>query len=744
MSIWRWSVGLILLAVSLAGAAHAQDAVHRVLFLYPDTSSYPATNIIAEAARQRLNERSSRKVEVYAEFLDQTRFPGPQHERRVAEYLADKYAGTRIDAVIALGPSPLRFILDHRGRIAPGAVITFCGVSDYSVQQGAIPAGVSGILIEVDLARTLELAARLQPDARQLVVVAGASTFDRRLEQIARRQLASVSARYETRYLVGLPMSELVRELGRLSSDTIVLLTTIYADGAGKSLTPVDTVSVVSRAATAPVYAPYEVYVGLGVVGGFVDSFHVQGTAVADLTLNLLAGGSAGPPVPTGASVDVVDWRELKRHGLNQANLSPGTDVRFKQPSLWAQHRETVLWTLAAFTVQSAVVLALLVQVRRRRRAEQSLVQSEERMAFAAASVNVGLWQYDRTRDSIWVTDHCREMFGIPAGQPLELDAFLQPVHPDDRAAARHWLRLLRESRIPVVRELRILQKDDKVAWYMACGQARFDEQGQPMIISGIFSDVTPRKQAELEADSQREALTHLTRVSLLGELSGAIAHEIYQPLTAILANAQAARRMLGKRPPDLAEVGEALDDIIREDSRADEVIRRLRGMLRKGEGKSESVVLNDLVPPVLHLVHRELASRGIGVKLQLGEDLPPIAGDAIQLQQVLINLLMNAVDAVSSVGVPQRTIIVATRSAGTGQVELVVADRGPGLDEAQRARVFEPFYTTKKHGLGLGLAICASIARSHGGELRLDSNDGGGVSAQLILPALSVAMAAL
>jgi PAS domain S-box-containing protein len=364
-------------------------------------------------------------------------------------------------------------------------------------------------------------------------------------------------------------------------------------------------------------------------------------------------------------------------------------------------------------------------------------------MAFAAASVNVGLWQYDRTSDAIWATDHCRAMFGIPPGQGLTAESFLQAVHPDDRHAARLWRQSATRSRIPVVGEFRVIRKDGEVVWYLARGQARFDSKGDPLGISGTFSDITARKVAEAEADSQRRMLAHATRVTALGELSGAIAHEINQPLTAILSNAQAARRILARQPPDLAEVDDVLEEIIQQDRRAGGVIRRLRGMLRKGESRAESIGINDLVQPVIRLVHGELVSRGISVRTDLAQDLPMVAGDPVQLQQVLLNLVMNAMDAVTSPRALQRTIIIATRSPASGQVEVTVTDRGCGLAANHEERVFEPFYTTKEHGLGLGLTICTSIAAAHGGVLAISNCAEGGVRASLTLPALSVAAVA-
>jgi PAS domain S-box-containing protein len=725
------------------GAASAQDATTRVLLLYPDTDTYPATTIIGEAIRRRLQEKSPKKVEFYAEFLDQTRFPGERQERQAARFLADKYAGTRIDAVVALGPTVLRFVLGHRAEIAPDAVVTYCGVSRLSLQQGAVPDDLSGILIEVDLARTLKLAAALQPAARQVVVIAGASAFDRRLEQIAREQLAPHASDYSIRYLTGLPFAGLLEELRRLPPDTIVLLTSIFADGAGRTMVASDYTPLISQASAAPLYAPYEVMLGHGTVGGFIDSFKAQGTATADLALALLTGTATRGPRTTGASGTIVDWRQIERWGFAEKDLPPGTLIRFREPSLWEAHRNVILVTLAAFALQTLALVALLVQVRRRRRAERSLERSEERMAFAAASVNVGLWQYDSAGDVLWATDHCRNMFDIAAGQPLSPGSFLKAIHPDDRDTVRRWLRTVTDAPEQSIGEFRVVQADGSIAWYLARCQVRFDEHGKLAGLSGTFSDITARKLAETEAEAQRQTLAHITRVATLAELSGAIAHEINQPLMAILSNAQAARRLLAREPMDVGEIREALDDIVGENQRANEVIQRLRSLLRNEQARMEPVAINELVPATLRLLRGELSRRGIDLRLELAKALPAVSGDAVQLQQVLINLVMNAMDAVAATGSSARTIVIGTGILRTGEVAVTVVDNGAGVPEAREGRIFEPFYTTKKHGLGLGLAICASIAGAHGGVLRVTNEPGAGARATLILPAMAMSAVA-
>jgi C4-dicarboxylate-specific signal transduction histidine kinase len=254
--------------------------------------------------------------------------------------------------------------------------------------------------------------------------------------------------------------------------------------------------------------------------------------------------------------------------------------------------------------------------------------------------------------------------------------------------------------------------------------------------ISGIFADITDQKRAEAEAKGQRKEVSHLMRVSVLGELSGAIAHELNQPLTAILAYAQAARRLLGGRSPELGKIAEVLDEIVHEDNRASEVIRRLHGLLRKGERKVELVELNELVESTAALLRSEAIGRKVRLDAVLASDLPRVSCDPVQLQQVLLNLFVNAMDAMGDTVISERVLTVRTLLTGDGYVEVRVCDRGQGISDAQRDQIFKPFFTTKDHGLGLGLSICAKIVKAHGGKLKIDSNANGGVTASLLLPA--------
>ncbi len=254
-------------------------------------------------------------------------------------------------------------------------------------------------------------------------------------------------------------------------------------------------------------------------------------------------------------------------------------------------------------------------------------------------------------------------------------------------------------------------------------------------LVGDVFAHALSRKQGELEARRLRQELTHIGRVSALGELTASLAHELNQPLTAILSNAQAARRLLDVDVVNLQGIREILNDIIDDDKRAAAVIHRLRLMLKKGDLEFVSLDVNEIVSEVAWLVRSDVVIRHVSMSLELDTDLPRVRGDRVQLQQVVLNLVLNSLDAVRERDADDRTLVIRTTKDGGPAVVVAVEDSGIGIDEKDTERIFEPLYTTKQDGLGMGLAIARTIINAHGGQLEAASNIHGGATFQFTLP---------
>jgi PAS domain-containing protein len=313
-------------------------------------------------------------------------------------------------------------------------------------------------------------------------------------------------------------------------------------DGSGRARIPTEVAADVVKVSGAPVYAPIDTFLGVGIVGGYMDTFEIAGIAAADLVVKILARGDAKfipPPVRTPQSYR-VDARQLQRWGLPEGSLPAGTAVLFKEPTLWEQHRDLVLATIGVFALLTTILVFLSVQMIRRRRAEASLKQSEQRMAFAAASSNTGLWQYGVATRQLWATDHCRSMFGLDAG-PLAPARFLRAVHPDDRRLAAAAVRSAVHGGQTVGRhEFRVVHANGQKRWLSASGHVEFDNDGKPVDTAADVRITGPGDAGErLGAPSVRfEAPTWSVRLRLVrGSMSFAqrmffqLAHERNLPI---------------------------------------------------------------------------------------------------------------------------------------------------------------------------------------------------------------------
>lgn len=379
-------------------ATQAADTPKRVLILHAYNYTFPATTIASEAARKRLLEALEQRIEIEADFLDLARMPGAEHSTRMANFLREKYAKMSFDLVIVIGAEGVPFIIKYREIFANGVPVVFAGGTAANFAAIQFPPDITGVMGEFDLDKILELAERLQPDATRLVVIGGSGKADRGWQETTRKALERRKRKFATSFHFDLTFDAMLAEVSRLPHDTIVLLLSVYADSTGRPLIPRDVARAVAEASTAPVYAPFGTFLGTGIVGGYVETYESMGTATADLALEILSGSDPAqlPPRTNAGQAFRVDARAMERWELDKGSLPEGSIVLFQKPDLWDEHRTLILATLSVIALQSVFLSGLLFQRHRRRQAELSLKQSEERMTFTAASANVGLWQFNR------------------------------------------------------------------------------------------------------------------------------------------------------------------------------------------------------------------------------------------------------------------------------------------------------------------------------------------------------------
>jgi two-component system, LuxR family, sensor kinase FixL len=367
---------------------------------------------------------------------------------------------------------------------------------------------------------------------------------------------------------------------------------------------------------------------------------------------------------------------------------------------------------------------------------ERALREFEERVVLAAEAAHLGVWEMDTTTNELWMSEGARSLFQFDSQTPLNHAMLQDRVHPEDRALRDSAMKDAIEARGQYEMEYRVLLPDGTLRWIGARGRCITGESGDGTRLIGVSIDITPRKLAEAEVLQHREDLSHLSRVAVMGELSASIAHELNQPLSGIVSNAAAGQRFIDRGDVDLAELRELLADISADGRRAGDVLRGIQSMVKKGVPARQAVNLNDLVIRVARMVNPNAMLQSCQLETSLEPNLPAIEADPIQLQQVLLNLIINAFDAMAETPASRRKVEIVTERNGSDAIRMSVRDYGVGVPEEARERVFEQFFTTKAKGLGLGLAIVRSIIESHGGIIAAENADGGGARFQFTLPA--------
>jgi PAS domain S-box-containing protein len=411
-------------------------------------------------------------------------------------------------------------------------------------------------------------------------------------------------------------------------------------------------------------------------------------------------------------------WGAVRGHGPFAAEL-PAQNV-------------TSLLLFLNFSCVSLLVLGALLE--ERKKADAALRRSEERYREVVETQTEMICRYLPDSTLTFVNDAYCRYFERPR-EAIVGTKFIEFLPESERAAALQYVESLVHGQGSKIYEHHVLRPDGSVGWHQWIDHVILDAGGRVIELQGIGRDITALRQAELIAKERQQELTHLTRVATLGQLSGALAHELNQPLTAIRSNAQAALRFLAQEPMLLGEVRDILKDIVKDDQRAGDVIRHLRAMMMKRETERQPLNVNDVIAEALDLAHSDVVERRVSVDTRLAPELPSVHADPVQLKQVLLNLIGNACEAMSARETVERKLTITSAPDSGHTVRVSVMDRGTGLPpDAQR--LFEPFFSTKEHGMGLGLSISRSIIAAHGGMLWATNNNDRGATFHFTLPA--------
>ena len=360
--------------------------------------------------------------------------------------------------------------------------------------------------------------------------------------------------------------------------------------------------------------------------------------------------------------------------------------------------------------------------------------EAQELFSLASEASRLGVWDWDENTGRLLSDVATRELFDVPREGEVTLETFYDAIYPPDLERVKQVWRHAVESGERYELEYRVQRSNGAIRWVHARGHGFYDDKGKPLRMIGIVFDITDRKQLEEESRQRREEVVRLSRINLLGEMTASIAHELNQPLAGIISNANAAERFIDRGDVDLSEVREILGDIASDAHRASDVIQRIRNTIKKGAAVREHMDINDVVTKVAHMVQPDARLHSCELVTSLEKSLPPIEGDPVEIQQVLINLTTNAFDAMKGIPAAERKVEIST-SSDNGTVGLSVRDHGPGISADAKERLFEQFFTTKEDGLGMGLAIVRSIIEAHGGNIAADNVDDGGARFYLKLP---------
>ena len=708
-----------------------QSEPQKILLLASYPPSAPVGYLWNRGMQSILESGVPSNVDLDIEYLDVLHFKDARYVQLLINLLRHKYAASQPDLVITVYNMAFDFMRTHGSDLFPEVPVVFAGVEKKFIKTRKLGPNITGVISVPNYAETLGLALRLHPDTQHVAVVSGAGKIGRTWSMNAMHAFQPYRDRVDFIDITGLPMPAILEKVATLPQQSLVMYITLLEDGAGNKFTARQSASQISRVANAPVYSFWDLMLGHGIVGGYLSSAEEKGKAAAALALRILNGEQPSdiPLASEGSLNAMFDWRELRRWYIKEDLLPLESIVKFKELSSWEKNQSQIIGGLVLIVLQGLFISYLLYQYRIRRKIEQR---------YRTVADYTYDWEYWENDDGSleYVSLSCERISGYTIQEfKTAPSLFKDIILPEDRELQDIHAQKSTENEGPSDIQFRIKRKDGQIRWIENVCQPVKTNQGDHLGIRGSNRDITERKLAEINAQKRREELTYISRVTTLGELSASMAHELNQPLAAILNNANAAMKFISGDLKDLDEVNEILNDIIKDDRRASGIIKKLRTLMSKKEMGFSPLNLNEIIWGVAKLTDRETSARDVPLILELDDDLPHVKGDAIHLEQIILNLILNGTEAMVTIDRQFRKLRICTTEHDRDFIKVSVEDKGTGIDEAHINSIFETFYTTKPGGMGMGLSICRSIIEAHGGRLWAENNPDKGATVYFTVP---------
>ncbi len=715
---------VFIVAITAVAIAERYEAANtrlpkKVLILSSYSPDFPLYTSFVEGVKLRLAEDTAAEFEIYHESLDSLRFLREDSFRdHLASALYQKYAANQPDVVITHGDFASAFICKYGSEMFGGtpAILTAYVPGAEAERYQSLPANYILVAAMSTVPRNVQLILNLKPETKRIYIIFGASTGEQNMRAIAAQELKAVAQDVEIIYLDNLAFPDLPAYVGQLKGDTAILFRSFQRDVQGNDYVPAEAaVKAIAGVASVPVFASTETHLGSGAVGGYMDDTRLLARYTAEKALLALEGHQF--PNNSIEKVDVskclFDRRALKRWHIDESRLPPNSIIDHRPPNVWTKHRGYIMGAAVILLLEAALIFLLLRNSQRRKRAEQEQARLKQRFEdffnYSATAMAVFGLRDLKLSD---VNPAWEQLFGYAREEvigrtaaDLGLTAVITPEDGEYTAATNCFGILQKEveARNRVGRPLKLI---------ISTTSLRGDSEVQGLV---SLVDVTDFRRMEAEM-SRKE------RLNQMGEIAASIAHEIKQPLTSLRFVAEAALYWYAEnQPPSRESVVQSLELIKTQVDKIESIIENVRSIIEHGQlaGERNPVDLNQVIVNILQIIKDELAENFIMVKTNLAEQLPPVYGTAIQLEEVIMNLVRNAMVALQSVPESDRRITLTTYEED--YVILEVSDNGPGIPEEIAENIFEAFYTTKgDKGLGIGLALARRVTELFRGSLKL------------------------